>query len=240
MRLDMKSLLTREREEIVDVVFLLLMSYFGISIIFQISFLQNSDPSLGDLGKLALGLGFVGVMGVSLTLLCLSTGIMKVKNLKKGDYKSLFRNLIIQDDTFSHDYGLTFLVAFAILILLTFFYGSFSGFQFNLGYTWDLNAVLLTVNAGIGEELFFSLFLTGFFLSLSPRKIITLLAFTVNLIGFALVHIVVYKSNQEALIFILFLRSLYFITYFKTRRASIPMILHCFNNLLFIKSVLIG
>jgi membrane protease YdiL (CAAX protease family) len=239
MRLEMKSLLTREREEIVDVLFLLMMSYFGISIIFQISFLQSSDPSLKELGKLALGLGFVGVLGVSLTLLGISTGLMNVKNLKKGDYKSIFRNLIIKDESFSYDYGITFLIVFATQIFLTFFYGSFSGSQFNLGYNWDLNAILLTINAGIGEELFFSLFLTGFFLSLSPRKIIVFLALLINLIGFALVHIIVYKSNQEALIFILLLRVLYFFTYLKTRRASIPMILHCFNNLFFIKSILI-
>ncbi len=108
-----------------------------------------------------------------------------------------------------------------------------------MDYVWDLNAFILTVNAGIGEELFFSLFLTGFLLSLSPRKIITFLVLIINLIGFGLVHIMVYKSNQEAIIFILFLRILYFFTYLKTRRASIPIILHCFNNLLFIKLVLL-
>ena len=235
----MKSLLTREREEIVDVIFLLMMSYFGISIIFQISFLQSSDPSLKELGKLALGLGFVGVLGVSLTLLGISTGLMNVKNLKKGDYKSIFRNLIIKDESFSYDYGITFLIVFGIQIFLTFFYGSFSGFQFNLEYIWDLNAILITVNAGIGEELFFSLFLTGFLLSLSARKLNIFLALIINLIGFGIVHIVVYNSNLKALTFVLLLRGIYFFTYLKTRRASIPMILHCFNNFIFIKSVLL-
>ncbi len=234
----MKSTFTKEREEIIDVVFLLLMSYFGISIIFQISFLQSSDPGLKELGKLALGLGFVGVLGVSLTLLSISTGIMNVKNLKKGEFKNMFQNVIIKDDTFSYDYGLTFLVAFSIQIILTFLYGSFTGFQFNLGYDWDFNAVLLTINAGIGEELFFSLFLTGFFLSLSSKRFMFFLALLINLISFATVHMIVYKSNLNALIFISFLRGIYFFTYLKTRRASIPIILHCFNNFLFIKSIL--
>jgi membrane protease YdiL (CAAX protease family) len=210
-----------------------------IRVIFQISFLQSSDPSLKELGKLALGLGFVGVLGVSLTLLGISTGLMNVKNLKKGDYKSTFRNLIIKDESFSYDYGITFLIVFGIQIFLTFFYGSFSGFQFNLGYIWDLNAILITVNAGIGEELFFSLFLTGFLLSLSARKLNIFLALIINLIGFGIVHIVVYNSNLKALTFVLLLRGIYFFTYLKTRRASIPMILHCFNNFIFIKSVLL-
>ncbi|MHA1461234.1 MAG: CPBP family glutamic-type intramembrane protease [Promethearchaeota archaeon] len=234
----MKLFSNREREEIIDVVFLLLMTYFGISIIFQISFLQSSDPNLRELGRLALGLGFVSVLGISLTMLSTSTGLMRVKNLKRESFRVAVKDIVIQDETFCHDYGLTFLIAFVIQIFFTFFYGSFTGFQFNIAYTWDLNAFLLTVNAGIGEELFFSLFLTGFLLSLSSRKIITFLALAINLIGFGLVHIIVYKSNQEALIFILFLRLLYFFTYFKTRRASIPMILHCFNNFLFVKSVL--
>ena len=233
----MKLFSSREREEIIDVVFLLLMTYFGISIIFQISFLQSIDPNLRELGRLALGLGFVSVLGISLTMLSTSTGLMTVKNLKRKSLRITVKNIVIQDESFSRDYGVTFLIALAIQIFFTFFYGSFTGFQFNVKYTWDLNAFLLTVNAGIGEELFFSLFLTGFLLSLSPRKIITFLALAINLIGFGLVHIVVYKSNQKALIFILFLRILYFFTYFKTRRASIPMILHCFNNLLFVISI---
>lgn len=235
----MNFFLSREREEVIDIVFLLLMTYFGISIIFQISFLQSSDPNLRELGRLALGLGFVSVLGISLTLLSTSTGLMKVKNLKRESLRIIVKNIVIQDESFSRDYGVIFLIAFAIQIFFTFFYGSFTGFQFNIAYTWDLNAFLLTVNAGIGEELFFSLFLTGFLLSLSPRKIVTFLALAINLIGFGLVHIIVYKLNQEALIFILFLRILYFFTYFQTRRASIPMILHCFNNLFFIKSILL-
>jgi len=164
---------------------------------------------------------------------------MKVKNLKKEKFRIAVKDIVIRDESFSRDYGITFLIDLAIQIIFSFLYGSFTAFQLNIVYTWDLNAFLLTVNAGIGEELFFSLFLTGFLLSLSPRKIITFLALTINLIGFGLVHLVVYKSNQEALIFVLFLRILYFFTYFKTRRASIPMILHCFNNFLFIKSILI-
>lgn len=145
---------------------------------------------------------------------------------------------LTRDEDFSRDFGLIFLVALIIQLGFSFFYGSFTGFQLNAEFQWELNAFLLTVNAGIGEELFFSLFLTGFLLSLSSKKWFIFLALITNLIGFGLVHMIVYKSNQEAVVFVLFLRALYFFAYLKTRRASIPMILHCFNNFLFIKSVL--
>ena len=234
----MDKIYSNEREEVIDVIFLILMVYLGISLIYQISLLQSADANLRELGRLSLGLGFVSVLGICLTMLSTSAGLMKIKNLKRVDLRNSMKDVLVRDEDFGRDFGFTFLVALAIQLGFSFFYGSFTGFQLNAEFQWELNAFLLTVNAGIGEELFFSLFLTGFLLSLSSKKWFIFLALITNLIGFGLVHMVVYKSNQEAIVFVLFMRALYFFAYLKTRRASIPMILHCFNNFLFIKSIL--
>jgi len=115
---------------------------------------------------------------------------------------------------------------------------AFVGLELGVPLTWDINAFALVVNAGVGGELFFTLFLTGALLNLDSRRRFTFLILLLNVVIFLLAHGIVYNDNISALIHVAFLRVLYFGLHYKTRRPSIIILLHCVNNLIAIKTLL--
>ena len=178
-------------------------------------------------------------MAISLTVLVISIGIVKIHKFPLGYEKSIsIKSIIAKDGTLGKDYARWFILGLLVQILLSYFYGSYLGFHFGIGNEWSLNALLLTVNAGIAEELFFSLFLGGMLLSFGSKKLQVFLSGIAITITFALLHNVVYETDQKAILFITMLRILYFLIYYKTRRVSIPMALHCLNNFLFVQTIL--
>ncbi|MBD3211847.1 MAG: CPBP family intramembrane metalloprotease [Candidatus Lokiarchaeota archaeon] len=64
------------------------------------------------------------------------------------------------------------------------------------------------------------------------KKIFVLLAGIGSTLLFVLLHNTVYGTNEKAIFYIMGLRLLYFLVYYKSRRTSIPMLLHCLNNFL--------
>ena len=125
----MDKISSNEREEVIDVLFLVLMVYLGISLIYQISLLQSADANLRELGRLSLGLGFVSVLGMCLTMLSTSAGLMKIKNLKKDDFRNSMKDVLVRDEDFSRDFGLTFLVALVIQLGSVFSTGALRDFN---------------------------------------------------------------------------------------------------------------
>jgi membrane protease YdiL (CAAX protease family) len=221
------------KEEKLDLFFVVFLSFFSIAIIYQITYIQNANPLLREMSRMAMGLGILSFMTVSFILLLSSYGILKIRHLKMNPTLSIsLGKIITEDEEFGYDYSRWFLGGLFLQVAFGSVYGLFLGFPFSARVEWELNALLLTLNSAIAEELFFSLFLAGVLLNLVSKKIFVFLAGIGSTLLFVLLHNTVYGTNEHAIIYIMGLRLLYFFVYYKSRRASIPMILHCFNNFL--------
>ena len=238
MRYSNNIFTSSEREEILDAIFMALLVIFAACITYLITFLQSVDPFLKTSAQYALALGFIGLMGITSTIIATSGGYMRIKHFDLSNPNRFFKNIFLQDESISQDYIHVFLTGLIVQVVYSYIYGISAGCEFGIDSSFELNTVLLAINAGIGEEILFSLFLTGFLLSMSPRAVGVFFAWIINLVAFGIVHLVVYQADQEAIVFLLGLRTIYFLAYYKTRRVSIPMLLHCFNNLLFMKIIM--
>jgi membrane protease YdiL (CAAX protease family) len=238
MKIDEKIQKLLNKGEVIDLPFIASLMFFAVSIVYQVVLSFSQSAELRELGLRALGLGILALFGLILAIFYAYTGIIKISNYRKqGSFTSSFKIISVLDERFQKDYYHGFVIGLIIQIGLGFLFGFFLGAQFFSESEWSLNSFLLILNSGIGEEIFFSLCLTAFLLSLSSRGWHIILAGSVNLIIFGVFHMVVYKTNKVALLFILILRLLYFTFYVYTRRPSIPILLHCVNNLLFLNSI---
>ena len=225
--------------ERIDIVFVICVVIFGITIAVQLTYLQSTDPLLRNLAEIAIGMGLLSLLGVGFTSFLAMRGVVPVMVFReKGEPLASDKSFTFFDPKFSRDFSREFPIALFVQIGINVVFGAFLGFQFDSSFTWELSSVLLVISAGVGEELFFTLFLTGVLLSLRQEKCYVAFVCVLNVIIFGIVHMQVYKGNQVALLHVLSLRFLYFWVYYKTRRASIPILLHCFNNFLFVKTVL--
>jgi len=241
-----KFKVTLQKEEVIDILFLVLMPVFALTLVYQITFIQSNDAQIKELGTMALGLSALTIVGISLLAIFASSGIVKIKNLRKtfkGDMEGSkklisIKDLINEDPALQTDYLNIFIFALLAQIGFSFIYGGFTGSVFDLEFQWNINSLLLTVNAAVAEELFFCLFLAALMLSLCKELWHIFVVGFINVFGFLLVHAIVYGTQPEAIFYIIFLRVLYFYIYYKTRRVSIPILLHCLNNFLFIRTIL--
>jgi membrane protease YdiL (CAAX protease family) len=228
------------KKDIIDPLFIILVSIFTVTLMYQITLIQNPDPALEQLGMMALGfLGFTTGAGF-LSLLVVNSGIIETLYVGPKVDRTMGTQVhfsVTQDKTFASDVNWLIGALFAQLGF-SLVYGTFTGSVFDLSFTWDMNTLLLPINAGVAEELVFTFFLSALLLSLSTERWHIVLGGFINMGAFILVHHVVYGANWDALFYIIFLRGLYFLLYFQTRRASFPILLHVLNNFLFIKSIL--
>jgi membrane protease YdiL (CAAX protease family) len=239
MKIDEKIQKLLNKGEVIDLPFIASLMFFAVSIVYQVVLSFSQSAELRELGLRALGLGILAIFGLILAIFYAYTGILKISNYRKqGTFTSSFKNMPVLDERFQKDYSRGFVIGLVAQVGLGFLFGIFLGAQFYSDVEWSLNSFLLVLNSGIGEEIFFSLCLTAFLLSLSFRAWHIILAGSLNLIIFGVFHMVVYETNQFALLYILFLRLLYFGLYLYSRRPSIPILLHCINNLLFLNSIL--
>ena len=228
-----------KKPERIDIVFVLCVVIFGITIAIQLTYLQSTDPLLRNLAEIAVGMGLLSLLGVGFTSFLAMRGVVPVMVFRgKGEPLTSEKSFTLLDPEFSRDFSKAFPLALFIQIGINLVFGTFLGFQFDSSFVWELSSFLLVINAGVGEELFFTLFLTGVLLSFKQEKWYVTFVCVLNVIIFGIVHMQVYGGNQVALLHVLSLRFLYFWVYYKTRRASIPILLHCFNNFLFVKTVL--
>jgi len=230
--------LTSQKEEKIDIFSLLITAFLAISLLYEARYIVSKDSQLKEIGLMAVVLGTLSFMAISFTALLISIGIVKIQKFPLGRNKSIsLKRIIAVDDTLGKDYARWLILGLLVQIITSYVYGSYLGFQFSIGNEWSLNALLLTLNAGIAEELFFSLFLGGMLLSFGINKIQVFLSGIAITVSFALLHNMVYETDQKAILFITMLRILYFLIYYKTRRVSIPMALHCLNNFLFVQTM---
>ena len=240
MRLDNDHKLNKEpRKEVFDFFFIIFLTCYGMTIAIQLSFLGSFDSSLQELGYRALGLGVISLMGISFTAFLVSMKKITISNLPKLTTPfGIIQDIFFLDEDFRKDYLVIFPIALLVQVTGTYILGAVVGFELGVPLTWDINAFVLVVNAGVGEELFFTLFLTGALLNLDSKHRFTFLILILNVVIFLLAHGIVYSDNLSALIHVAFLRVLYFGLYYKTRRPSIPILLHCVNNLIAMKTLL--
>jgi len=231
--------LNTQQEEKIDIFSLLLTGFLTISLLYGARYIMSKDPQLKEIGLMAVALGTLSFTAISFTALLISIGIIKIQKLSLGYDKNIsIKSIIAKDDTLGKDYARWFIIGILVQIIVSYVYGSYLGFHFSIGNEWSLNTLLLTLNAGIAEELFFSLFLGGMLLSFGTKKLQVLISGIVITISFTILHNVVYETEQRAILFIAILRILYFLIYYKTRRVSIPMVLYCLNNFLFVQTML--
>jgi len=227
------------RGEVVDIFMVILVVLFSVTMTVQLTYLLNSNEALRELGMRALGLLVISIMGISFTAFF---RVSMKENLFNKAYLSPSSLRVVPfelfDKRFTADFIKIFPVAFVIQFIITLIFGEVAGFQFNTTQKWEINSVLLVINAGVGEELFFTLFLTGVLLSFKSDKWYILLLCAFNQFIFFVAHLKVYSTNNFALLHLSFLRILYFFVYYKTRRPSIPMLLHCLNNFLSMNTIL--
>jgi membrane protease YdiL (CAAX protease family) len=228
-----------KKPERIDIVFVICVIIFGITIAVQLTYLQSADPFMRNLAEIAIGMGLLSLLGVGFTSFLAMRGVVPVVVFKgEGGLLASEKSFTLLDPEFSRDFSKAFPLALFVQIGINVVFGTFLGFQFDSSFVWELSSFLLVINAGVGEELFFTLFLTGVLLSFRQEKWYVIFICLLNVIIFGIVHTQVYSGNQIALLHILGLRVLYFWVYYKTRRASMPMLLHCFNNFLFVKTIL--
>jgi len=234
-----KEYLRNNLAERIDIIFVFCTVIFGLTITLQLTYLNSSDPLLNSLAEVALGLGMLSLLGVGFTTFFTLKGNVQIENfnLKNGELPKN-KSFMLIDKNFTKDFSMVFPLVLLIQLVINSLFGIFLGFQYGLDFTWELTSVLLVINAGVGEELFFTLFLTGVLISFKQEKWYIYGVCLLNVITFGVVHMQVYGSNQVALLHVLSLRVLYFWVYYKTKRPSIPMLLHCFNNFLFVKTIL--
>lgn len=233
---------TLEKQEILDIFFFITVALFAFTAVYQVTFIGSQVNEIRELGVTALGLGVMGAMAFGLTFALMASGYIEIKNFRE-EYNASGRDfnfsLIKADETFKDDFLNIFLIALVAQIGFSFVYGGFTGSVFELTFNWNLNAIMQVINTAVAEELFFNLFLTAFLLSVLPKERYSIfLAGAINIFGFLAFHLVVYGTNPEASYFIFGLRLIYFLVYYKTRRASIPILLHVLNNFLFVSTLL--
>ncbi|MFO7796432.1 MAG: hypothetical protein ACQERB_08555 [Promethearchaeati archaeon] len=148
---------------------------------------------------MAVGLGILSFMVISLTALLISVGIVKIHKFSLGNNKGIsIKSVIAMDDTLGKDYARWFIIGILIQIIISYVYGSYLGFQFSIGNEWSLNLLFLTLNAGIAEELYFSLFLGSILLSFGINKVRVLLSGIAITISFGLLRNAVYDTDQKS------------------------------------------
>ena len=235
---------TLSKKDVIDIITLIVCALFAITIIYQITFIQSTQNNIRDLGILALGIAVLSFVGISLVSLFSNIGVVEFLNFKKeyhgaSDKKEFSLGDMIKRDTdFQKDFLNIFLIGLIVQVGFSFIYGGFAGSAFDLSFQYDLNAVLLIINTAVGEELFFSLFLAAVSLSLCKEMWHVFVAGLINVLGFIAVHMIVYGTTPEAALYIVVLRIIYFYMYYKTRRVSLPILLHALNNFLFISTIL--
>ncbi|MBD3212116.1 MAG: CPBP family intramembrane metalloprotease [Candidatus Lokiarchaeota archaeon] len=234
----LKKYYSQEVEKL-DLIFYIAIIFHSLSLMFQFTLIQSDDAYLKQVGLMAIAQAVLSFMGISFTALLVTTGFLNVRNeiIEKRKIES---SRIITGSSYNLvGEDLPWLVAgiFAQIGLYIIF-GSVPGSQIEVLQSYGFYPLLLAFNAGISEELFFSLFLSSVILSLGKSKTHLFVSALFISGSFMLLHLVVYGSDRNALFFVLLLRVIYFLIYYKTRRISIPIFLHCLNNILFINMML--
>ena len=237
----MKFFENAENEEVIDIIVFALLPIFAITLLYQTTFVQSEQADLYRIGIFSLAQSILVFIGICLFSLAWATGIISVKNITKGgdsESGALIKNIIKLDENLTEDYLKWFLYALIVQLIFSIIYGGFTGSIFDLEVSWNYNAAIMVINSAIAEEIFFSLFLTAFLLNLFKKSVYIIFALIINIGVFILFHSIVYGSNTEAIIYIIFLRTVYFMVYARTRRLSIPILLHIVNNFAFVSTVL--
>lgn len=238
------------KDEIIDVIALALFPIFAITLLYQVTFVQSREADLYSIGIFSLAQAIIVFIAICLFILAYLTGIVDVKNFTRGEATDLsgtkpkkeglfsVKDIVRMDETFTDDYTQWFMYGLLIQVGFSLVYGGFAGSLFELDFSWNYNALIMVINSAVAEELFFSLFLTAFLLSLSKKTYHVVIACAINIMVFILFHSIVYGANMDAILYIVFLRGLYFALYSKTRRVSIPILLHIINNFIFVSTIL--
>ena len=68
------------RAEQIDIIFVFCLVAFGITITYQLTYLNSTDPLLHNLAELALGLGLLSLLGIGFTTFFALKGNIQIEN----------------------------------------------------------------------------------------------------------------------------------------------------------------
>jgi len=98
--------LTSQKEEKIDIFSLLLTGFLAISLLYEARYIVSKNPQLKKIGFMAVGLGTLNFMAISITALLISIGIIKIHKFSLGHNESISIKIIIAtDDTLGKDYS---------------------------------------------------------------------------------------------------------------------------------------
>ncbi|MHA1890284.1 MAG: CPBP family intramembrane glutamic endopeptidase [Promethearchaeota archaeon] len=219
------------RPDRLDVITYFMIVLYFIAIFQNITLLSSPIAADQKIALQAMAIALLGVGGIALKTLFDVSKVSSSENQESKDLMDLETlTTTIYENPFSKNglkglmnTGIFFAIAFILQVVLTNLVFSFPLSE--LGFIQGSDFIFAVISS-TSEELFFTLGLTAALSSHFKWLSIPILGGV-----FTYYHAVVYQ-NVNALIFVLVMRLVYTTLYLVSRRVSVPLLAHFFNNLI--------